>query len=161
MYKTDEVSNYGVTPSETTGHRLEATDAIESGVELVSMPYELAITPKLVLATLPTRLTQGSELGEHQLMCLYLMLHDLALAGVELPESMNNNLTHLEYVKTLPRPEQMQTALWFSDSEFELLNGSNLYPAVLDRRQDWKAKYKHLISKLDGKCDFDLSLLTW
>lgn len=119
------------------------------------MPYELAVTPKMIKSTLPSELTE--DLSDHAVICLYLMLHDLALEGVSLPY----DLKHIEYAKTLPRPEQMQTAMWFTEAEFELLNGSNLYPAVLDRRQEWQAKHQHMLKKLEGKVPFDLAKFTW
>jgi hypothetical protein len=84
-------------------------------------------------------------------------MHDLALEGVSIPF----DLKHIEYAKTLPRPEQLQTAMWFTEAEFESLNGSNLYPAVLDRREEWQAKHKYMLKKLDGKLPFDLSLFSW
>lgn len=119
------------------------------------MPYELAVTPKMIRAALPTELTEG--LGNRTTICLYLMLHDLALEGLQIPYE----LKHIEYAKTLPRPQQLQTAMWFTDAEFELLNGSNLYPAVLDRREEWKAKHAYMLKKLEGKLPFDMGLLTW
>lgn len=121
------------------------------------MPYELAITPKMIRATLPTELTEDQS--DHSIICLYIMLHDLFLEDEYL--SLPYDLKHIEYAKTLPRKEQMQTAMWFTDAEFELLNGSNLYPAVLDRRKEWKAKHEHLLEKLKGRLPFDLSKFTW
>jgi hypothetical protein len=141
--------------TETTGHGLEATEDIPKSTQLISMPYELAITPKLILSELPTELTQ--DLGDHQLMCLYLVMHDCVLSGLSLPYE----LKHLEYVKTLPRPHQMQTALYFNDAEFDLLRGSNLYPAVLDRRKEWELKHNDMLRKLEGRLPFDASNLSW
>lgn len=101
------------------------------------------MTPKFVSETLPDEYTVG--LSDHAKMCLYLVLHDLALAGDE--DAGKLPLKHLEWAKLLPRIEQMRTAMWFNDAEHDLLRGSNLYPAIDERRAGWQDEHKAVLNQ--------------
>jgi hypothetical protein len=49
--------------------------------------------------------------------------------------------THQPYINTLPPPNELLTPLHFSAAELELLKGTNLYHATLDRRRDWQQEW--------------------
>jgi hypothetical protein len=49
-------------------------------------------------------------------------------------------LAHWPYIDALPPRESLTTPLFFSDEELRLLTGTNLFPAVAQRRQEWQAE---------------------
>lgn len=122
------------------------------------MPFDLAISPKNVKSRLPSAGTIG--LKDHALICLYLVLLDVKLAGLYTPPHAVA-LDHLEYAKTLPRPSQIETALWFSQAEFDLLRGSNLHPAVIERRREWKEEFSAFDRTHLDAVALDGALFTW
>lgn len=65
------------------------------------------------------------------------------------------SLLHKTYLASLPSASNLPTPLYFTESELQLLYGSNLLGAVEDRRAEWSAESKALrtILKEDG--------LTW
>ena len=158
---------------ESSGHRLEATSSISPVSQLVSLPFELAITPQLVKASLRTDATIG--LSDHQCMCLFLILHDLEndkfimlgrnechdVLDVEISLQGRHALKFLDYVRSLPRSHQMRTALWHNDAEYELLKGSNLAPAVLDRRREWQEEHASFALDCLKACSIEHTDFTW
>lgn len=56
--------------------------------------------------------------------------------------SCSVKLRHGPYIASLPPASEMSTPLYFTDSELELLRGTNLYGAVLDRRREWKSEWE-------------------
>ncbi|GJJ14922.1 hypothetical protein Clacol_009192 [Clathrus columnatus] len=50
-------------------------------------------------------------------------------------------LNHLPYLNTLPSISELRTSLHFNETELNLLRGSNLYGATLDRKKDWEAEW--------------------
>lgn len=70
--------------------------------------------------------------NERMRIAAYLCLHLLSTGG----------LGHQAYVDALPPPADLSSPLFFSPSELELLSGTNLYPAVVDRRREWEAEYE-------------------
>ena len=128
------------------------------------MPFHLAISPSFIRAKLPPAATSG--LKDHAIMCLYLSLLDLHLLGRVEPDAHDAAVKaavsrHLEYAKTLPRPEQMETALWFNAEELDLLRGSNLYPAVEERRAEWKAEFAGIQDEHLKSAGIAGDLFTW
>lgn len=65
------------------------------------------------------------------------------------------SLVHKTYLASLPPASNLSTPLYFTESELQLLSGSNLLGAVEDRRKEWSAESEVLrsILKEDG--------LTW
>ena len=49
---------------------------------------------------------------------------------------------HAPYLKTLPSEDKLRTPLYFSSDELELLSGTNMYGATLDRKHDWQAEWE-------------------
>lgn len=142
---------------EPTGHALHASETLLPGSRLVSIPFDLAITPSASRKILPAEATAG--LSDHAAICLYLILLDLQLQDTAAP--LTSPLRHLEYARTLPRQEQMQTALWFTDDELDLLRGSNLYPAVHERRREWEAEYNSIKAEHLAAVQMNSALFTW
>ena len=70
-------------------------------------------------------------------------------------------MRHLPYARTLPRPEQMQTALWFNEEEFDLLRGSNLHPAVKERRREWEVEYANFKPEHLAALHMEKEQFTW
>lgn len=128
------------------------------------MPFDLAISPDFIRANLPPEATSG--LKDHAVMCLYLSLLDLHLLGLLGPDAPDPAARaavsrHLEYAKTLPRPDQMETALWFNAAEVDLLRGSNLYPALEERRAEWKAEFAGIQDHHLDSVGIVRDLFTW
>ena len=128
------------------------------------MPFDLAISPSFIRTNLPAEAT--SALKDHAIMCLYLSLLDLHLLGLAEPDAPDAAVKsavsrHLEYARTLPRPEQMETALWFNAEEFDLLRGSNLYPAVEERRTEWQAEFAGIQDEHLRSLGIARDLFTW
>lgn len=53
-----------------------------------------------------------------------------------------DHLRHMIYIASLPTPSDLTTPLYFTDSELDLLDGSNLAGAVVDRRNEWQKESK-------------------
>jgi len=101
----------------------------------------------------------GTGLTDHQVLVLYLMMHDVAISK-EL-EELPSFLKHREYVQTLPRHQQMSMALWFNQAERDLLAGSNLGPAVEQREREWKAEHKALLESGLSVTEFTADEYSW
>lgn len=63
--------------------------------------------------------------------------------------SIDQNLTkylrHGSYLATLPARDALRTPLHYSDEELELLRGTNIYSATIDRRTAWKSEWAQLL----------------
>ena len=55
-------------------------------------------------------------------------------------------LRHFPYVQCLPPTETLLTSLYFTTAERELLRGTNLYGATLDRERDLRADWVQCLS---------------
>jgi hypothetical protein len=51
-----------------------------------------------------------------------------------------NELQHGIYLSSLPKDDGLQTPLYFSAEERDLLRGTNLHGATEDRERDWRAE---------------------
>ncbi|KAF8213884.1 hypothetical protein K438DRAFT_1706111 [Mycena galopus ATCC 62051] len=122
-----------------SGFSLLASDNLPADSKIVSCPFTLAITKDLALQALSVLLHSIDLTGwsERQLISIYLSFHWIIGDG----ESSKNVLTHLPYVKSLPARDKLRTPLHFTEIELELLKGSNLYGATLDRHREWKAEF--------------------
>ncbi|KAG9311045.1 hypothetical protein JVU11DRAFT_8943 [Chiua virens] len=58
------------------------------------------------------------------------------------PHSFPEALHHLPYVRSLPPAVDLWTPLHFTAPEREILKGTNLYGATLDRERDWRAEWE-------------------
>jgi hypothetical protein len=70
---------------------------------------------------------------------------------------------HGAYIATLPPPSALRTSLHFTAAELEMLRGTNLYRATLDRHAEWKDEYRRCVDTLRGAAR-DTSMfdnLTW
>jgi hypothetical protein len=75
-------------------------------------------------------------------MVLYLVLH---LLPPSLISSFSDlTLSHQAYVDNLPKPDSFRTTLYFTPQERELLVGSNLYGATIDRERTWKEEWQEV-----------------
>lgn len=55
---------------------------------------------------------------------------------------ISSALKHHAYIGTLPTPDKLLTAMYFSDDEREMFKGTNLYPAISDRQTQWTSEWK-------------------
>lgn len=55
---------------------------------------------------------------------------------------LSAHFMHMPYLKSLPPPSALLTPLHFTPAEFELLKGTNLYRASIDRRSDFHAEWE-------------------
>ncbi|KGB77599.1 cytoplasmic protein [Cryptococcus deuterogattii 99/473] len=152
---------------ESTGLSVFADDTIHPEEKLVSCPFSLAVTSELATQAVCeiTGIEEGQliwpkDLGkedepwnERMRIGAYLGLHWVyqERPDAEWPRS----LVHKTYLASLPSASNLPTPLYFTESELQLLSGSNLLGAVEDRRAEWSAESKALrtILKEDG--------LTW
>ncbi|QRV94838.1 hypothetical protein RhiJN_22856 [Ceratobasidium sp. AG-Ba] len=129
------------TPS---GHSVCAKSEILPDTKVLSCPFNVAITAPLckfaIESLFPGIASTLAGWNERQIVCTYIIFH-LVWSKIE-SGSLPPVLKHLPYVSTLPPPSKLLTPLYFSQSEFDLLEGSNLYPATIQRRQDWQAEWK-------------------
>ncbi|KAJ7368667.1 SET domain protein [Mycena albidolilacea] len=127
-----------------SGFSVVASDDLPTDSKIVSCPFTLAITKDVALQALSVLLDSPSPLkdltswSERQLISVYLSFHWIVGDG----PSSKNVLTHFPYVKSLPARDKLRTPLHFTEAELELLKGSNLYGATLDRHREWKAEFE-------------------
>jgi hypothetical protein len=126
------------------GLSVYATETIKSGTAVVSCPFSYVISPS------SARTHLGLELGgefksDHAVIVVYLALH--RWKG-PLPSSVV--LDHHDYVATLPEESQLRTPLWFSEQEMRLLQGTNLYGATIDRRDEWHSEWLCVAARLSA-----------
>lgn len=106
------------------------------------------------------------SLNDRQLMIYYILAHDDVLSLLlqngndDAPTGSSSSsdatmldglgflLGHIEYIRMMPRPEQMLTPLWWTEVERELLKGSNLGPASDVREQEWKHEHAAFLAAL-------------
>ncbi|KAG9087507.1 hypothetical protein FRC06_002512 [Ceratobasidium sp. 370] len=70
-------------------------------------------------------------------------------------------LRHRPYVNMLPPPSKLLTPLYFNESELDMLKGSNLYPATLQRREEWQTEWKQCSEGLSSADPELASAFTW
>jgi len=134
-----------------SGYSVVATESLPPDSKIVSCPFTLAITKDVARAALSVLLGSTTPLAswsERQLISTYLSFHWIIGDG----QSSKGVLAHFPYVKSLPAQEKLRTPLHFTATELELLKGSNLYGATLDRRREWEAEFEEcrgVISTVD------------
>ncbi|KAK7000969.1 SET domain-containing protein [Favolaschia claudopus] len=139
-----------------------ASKNIPADSKIVSCPFDLVITKDTALNALSALLGSASTAilqnwTERQLISVYLSLHWIAGDG----QSWQNILKHFPYVKSLPPRDNLRTPLHFSPAELELLRGSNLYGATLDRQREWKAEWEECRNVVRTANEEWADLLTW
>ncbi|KAF7355622.1 SET domain-containing protein [Mycena sanguinolenta] len=125
-----------------SGFSVVASENLPADSKIVSCPFALVITKDLALGSLSTLLHSTARdlanWSERQLISTYLSFH--WIIGDD--ESSKNLLRHFPYVKSLPTLDKLRTPLHFTQAELELLKGSNLYGATLDRQREWQAEFE-------------------
>ncbi|KIJ07596.1 hypothetical protein PAXINDRAFT_164574 [Paxillus involutus ATCC 200175] len=114
----------------------------DKDVTIVTCPFSLIITRDASLQALRTLLGPQSHLlldtwSERQLICSYICFHHL-FSEPSLPRV----LRHLPYIRCLPAAEKLLTPLHFSKQELQMLKGTNIYGATLDRERDWRVEWE-------------------
>ncbi|SCZ93568.1 BZ3500_MvSof-1268-A1-R1_Chr6-3g08744 [Microbotryum saponariae] len=127
--------------SDEFGTSVYATSNLGPGTSTVACPFALAITPASCRTALSSFLSSPA-LTDHQATCLCLVLHRIDVATI--PPAVE--LRHQVYVDTLPTA--FDTPLWWTKAEVELLRGTNLKGAVVDRSKSWKAEWSSLVELL-------------
>lgn len=145
-----------------------ASRDIPEDSKIISCPFSVAITPARAKRSLGllfgSRSTTTADLlngmSERQLLCLYIITHwilredgslnDLeyryaSSRAIRLPSlnatSVSKSFNHLPYLNTLPSVSALRTPIHFNRQELELLRGTNLYGATLDRKEEWKIEW--------------------
>ncbi|KAF9219357.1 SET domain-containing protein [Gyrodon lividus] len=108
---------------------------------IVTCPFSLIITKEASMQALRALLGPQSHSSletwsERQIICSYMSFHRL-FPEPRLPQV----LRHLPYIRCLPAAEKLLTPLHFSKQELEILKGTNLYGATLDRERDRRAEW--------------------
>ncbi|SGY16550.1 BQ5605_C012g06905 [Microbotryum silenes-dioicae] len=127
--------------SDEFGTSVYATSNLGPGTSTVTCPFSLAITPASCRTALSSFLSSPA-LTDHQATCLYLVLH--RIDPTTIPPAVE--LRHQVYVDTLPTA--FDTPLWWTKAQVELLRGTNLKGAVVDRSKSWKAEWSSLVELL-------------
>ncbi|KAG8215253.1 hypothetical protein J3R82DRAFT_8807 [Butyriboletus roseoflavus] len=116
---------------------------LDEDTTIVTCPFALIITKDTSSQALKTLLGPDAHAtldtwSERQLICSYLSFHHLC------PEqSIPEALRHFPYTQCLPTAANLLTPLHFTTTEREILRGTNLYGATLDRERDWRAEWVH------------------
>ncbi|KAF8556722.1 SET domain-containing protein [Imleria badia] len=112
---------------------------------IVTCPFSLIITKHAALNALKSILGPDAHApldtwSERQLICVY---RSLSLASLvhDVPHSSPGVLRHFIYVQCLPATADLMTPHQFTTTEREILRGTNLYGATLDRERDWRANW--------------------
>ncbi|KAF9238366.1 hypothetical protein BU15DRAFT_47737 [Melanogaster broomeanus] len=109
---------------------------------IATCPFSLIITKDSSLRALQTLLGPPSHSSletwsERQLICSYMSFHRL-FSDQSLPQV----LQHYPYITCLPAAEKLLTPLQFSKEELEMLKGTNLYGATLDRERERRVEWE-------------------
>ncbi|GAA5935662.1 SET domain-containing protein [Sporobolomyces koalae] len=158
------------------GTSIYTSEPLEPSTSVVSCPFSLCITPSLARRALPTSLfcppetvaassteptlpnsARKNRQAHHELLCLYLVLHLLPVEALAAVAKLD--LQHEPYVSKLPSHDDMRTTLYFSPAERDLLRGSNLHGATLDRERAWKEEFDEVKTWIPLQEVRDL--LTW
>ncbi|KIO31912.1 hypothetical protein M407DRAFT_67389, partial [Tulasnella calospora MUT 4182] len=129
------------------GSKVVAMDNIPPHSPVLSCPFSLAITPETSSAALNTWLQRTAKAEdsliweqstqnwtERMFICSYIVTHWLARDSGLLESAPE--LRHFPYLETLPPFRLLSNSLTFCDAEMELLKGTNLYGATIDRRNE-------------------------
>lgn len=136
-----------------SGFTWQTLSDLAVGTKLVSCPFDLVISPSACRASLPSFVRQVEHLSDRQLMATYLALHKCV---------QQDALRHGPYAEALPLPEQLHTPLYFSDSELEVLRGTNLFAATHDRRSEWQKEWQQVTESLvDPAVHLSLQWYLW
>jgi len=130
------------------------------------------MTPSLARSSIPTSLfappsdtnqvtsTRKARYPNHEILALYLILH--LISRSILSSHPDLQLQHQPYVDNLPPSKSMQTTLYFSKQERELLRGSNLFGATEDREQGWKEEWEEVVGWItDERVTREVSWERW
>ena len=104
---------------------------VDRGDELVSCPFDLAVTPALARRRMDDRLPR--DCSDHVAICSYIALHR------SLPDDAA--CQHREYMDALPPPDEMRTPPWFTEDEYALLARTNLHGGSLERKATWRREF--------------------
>lgn len=70
-------------------------------------------------------------------------------------------MRHLTYIQCLPPAEKLLTPLQFTPAEREVLRGTNLYGATLDRERDWRVEWTQCRSLVKSVSPASGDAFTW
>ncbi|KAH0834002.1 hypothetical protein J3R83DRAFT_11238 [Lanmaoa asiatica] len=134
---------------------------LDEDTTIVTCPFSLIITKDASSQALKTLLGPNAHApldtwSERQLICSYLCFHQLC------PEpSFPEALRHFSYIQCLPPAANLLTPLHFTTTEREILRGTNLYGATLDRERDWRADWIQCRSLVHGVDSVWGDAFTW
>ena len=110
---------------------------VDRGDELVSCPFDLAVTPALARRQLNDRLPP--DCSDHIAICSYIALHR------SLPDDAA--CQHREYIDALPADVDT-TPPFFTDDEYALLARTNLHGGSLERKANWRREFESIDAAL-------------
>ncbi|KAF8130332.1 hypothetical protein EV363DRAFT_1219306, partial [Boletus edulis] len=134
---------------------------IDEDTTIVTCPFSLIITKHTSLQALKTLLGNDAHASldtwsERQLICSYLCFHQLC------PEQSSQGvLRHFPYIQCLPAAANLLTPPHFTTTEREILRGTNLYHATLDRERNWRARWEQCHSLVQMVNPAWGDLFTW
>ncbi|KIK04725.1 hypothetical protein K443DRAFT_646536 [Laccaria amethystina LaAM-08-1] len=134
----------------TSGSRIVASEHIPEDTEIVSCPFDLAITrqhAQLALGNFldTSEIICSTHWSERQWISTYIIFH--WIISDESPPNLKI-LAHYPYLNTLPCSEKLLTPLHFTSEEMQLFKGTNLYGATLDRERDWRTEWADCLDKV-------------
>lgn len=132
------------------GFSLFTSTTLDKDSTIVSCPFDLILTPLVAKNALQSLVGSQCTLNDREAVCAYLVLHSAAcrmkIEAVKQPDEINKILRHQEYIDTLPT--SLTTPLFFSEQELELLRGTNLYAATVERKQQWQEGWRVALTYL-------------
>ncbi|KAM0788417.1 hypothetical protein ACM66B_001554 [Microbotryomycetes sp. NB124-2] len=141
-----------------TGTSVYATADIPAHETIAVCPNRLAVTPALCRSQLDLLRVELSTWTDHELMTTYLALH--VVTDVDRNTRQAFKLEHYPYVNLLPK-QDLLTPTNFSGDELELLKGTNLYAATLERRDKWKQEWQEVIQRHESLSVIEWSHYSW
>ncbi|KAG8742532.1 hypothetical protein FRC10_001299 [Ceratobasidium sp. 414] len=151
----------------SSGHDVCANMEILPHTKVLSCPFDIAITAPQSQVAIESLFQDGTPgitgilqgWNGRQLVCMYIVLHIIWAEAKRSP--LPSALKHQPYLNMLPPPSTLLTPLYFDKRELDMVKGSNLYHATLQRRQEWQTEWKQCSEGLSSIDPELASAFTW
>ncbi|KAI0031678.1 hypothetical protein K488DRAFT_78949 [Vararia minispora EC-137] len=143
-----------------SGYAILARKLLPADTIVVSCPFSLIITPTVCREALSKVLGGASVLegwSERQLLCCYICFHWI----IDDAGGSFIITAHKPYIDILPNPSMLRTPLHFLEAELDLVNGTNLYGATLERKSAWLQEWERCQKDVSEVRPMYAEELTW
>ncbi|KZS93388.1 SET domain-containing protein [Sistotremastrum niveocremeum HHB9708] len=150
---------------EKSGMGVYAKKGISSGQTIVSCPISLAVTDQVARDYLVAVLSDPHQVLEkwssRELICSYIVMHWVSQEVDPEENSSRPKPLHRPYLDILPPAPNLKTPLQFTDAEIDLLKGTNLHGAALDRIEERSKEWKRCLSLIRETSQKWADAFTW